>query len=561
MRIFRGWVTLLCGVAMVSAARAQAPAAASAPAAAPVVWPRAETALGAQITAMVNEPAVSRAHWGVAVMAMDGTPIFGLNQGQVFRPASNAKLYTTATALALLGRNQRFETRVVTAGTIDASGVLHGDLRMEGRGDANFGEEDVPYVKPADRPKDKPLLTSIPDIEDLARKIAAKGVKSVQGDLIASDVYFEAQPYGNDWAEDDLIWDYAAPVTALSIHDSEVDVTITPGAAGERATVSVIPDVPYYTIDNQVITQPGTGSCDARLDYTIAPGPAGSNTKILKIRGAIAPGHAPCKDGIAITDPAEYAAVALRAALERHGIHVSGVIRTEHWDPVEQPLSPEQSKAAEADLQARFSAATLEMPTCSAEQGPNPGPPPAGETLLATHAAPPLRMDLTLTNKVSDNLHAEIFLRNIASALCQPRTLRNSVRIRKEFLTTKAGLDPRDFLLYDGSGLSGHDLVAPRATAQLLHYASTQPWFADWMSSLPVGGEDGTLASRFGKPPLKDHLFAKTGTLGQSRALSGYLECASGKTVIFSIMVDNHMPGGADQGVMDRIVAAIAAAN
>ena len=104
--------------------------------------------------------------------------------------------------------------------------------------------------------------------------------------------------------------------------------------------------------------------------------------------------------------------------------------------------------------------------------------------------------------------------------------------------------------------------MTPRATVRLLQYASTQPWFADWKASLPVGGEDGSLEARFAKAPLKDHVFAKTGTLGEARALSGYLECASGRTVIFSIMVGNHLPGtNADREVMDKIVAAIAAGN
>ena len=87
-------------------------------------------------------------------------------------------------------------------------------------------------------------------------------------------------------------------------------------------------------------------------------------------------------------------------------------------------------------------------------------------------------------------------------------------------------------------------------------------WFAQWKPSLPVGGEDGSLVARFDKLPLKDHVFAKTGTLGEARALSGYLECASGRTVIFSIMVGNHLPGTSeDRVVMDKIVAAIARAN
>jgi serine-type D-Ala-D-Ala carboxypeptidase/endopeptidase (penicillin-binding protein 4) len=73
---------------------------------------------------------------------------------------------------------------------------------------------------------------------------------------------------------------------------------------------------------------------------------------------------------------------------------------------------------------------------------------------------------------------------------------------------------------------------------------------------------DGSLEGRFAKPPLKDHVFAKTGTLGEARALSGYLDCASGRTVIFSVMVGNHAPGSsADRDAMDKVVAAIAAAN
>jgi D-alanyl-D-alanine carboxypeptidase/D-alanyl-D-alanine-endopeptidase (penicillin-binding protein 4) len=124
------------------------------------------------------------------------------------------------------------------------------------------------------------------------------------------------------------------------------------------------------------------------------------------------------------------------------------------------------------------------------------------------------------------------------------------------------GIDPDDFVFFDGSGLSGHDLVTPRATVRLLQYASGQPWFADWRRSLPVGGVDGSLEGRFTKAPLKGKVFAKTGTLGEARALSGYVECASGKTVIFSIMVGNHAPqSSADRDAMDKIVAAIAAAN
>jgi serine-type D-Ala-D-Ala carboxypeptidase/endopeptidase (penicillin-binding protein 4) len=160
-------------------------------------------------------------------------------------------------------------------------------------------------------------------------------------------------------------------------------------------------------------------------------------------------------------------------------------------------------------------------------------------------------------------LHAELLLHHLANVLGDEEkgSTAQGARVVRQFLI-QVGVDKDDFVFFDGSGLSGHDLVTPRATARLLQYASTQPWFADWKKSLPVGGEDGSLVERFGKPPLRGHVFAKTGTLGEARALSGYLECASGRTVIFSIMVGNHLPQtNGDREVMDKIVAAIAAAN
>jgi D-alanyl-D-alanine carboxypeptidase/D-alanyl-D-alanine-endopeptidase (penicillin-binding protein 4) len=183
------------------------------------------------------------------------------------------------------------------------------------------------------------------------------------------------------------------------------------------------------------------------------------------------------------------------------------------------------------------------------------------DKILAQHISAPLADDVVVTNKVSQNLHAELMLHQLGLAVTGNGSTAQGVRVVRSYLMTKVGIDKDDFVFYDGSGLSGHDLVTPRATAKLLQFAAAQTWFADWKASLPVGGEDGTLASRFGKAPLKDHLFAKTGTLGEARALSGYLECASGRTVVFSIMVGNHAPGtSADRDVMDRIVGAIAAA-
>jgi len=103
-----------------------------------------DTGLGVQIQAMVAEPAVARAHWGVVVTTLDGTPIYGLNEGQLFQPASTAKLFSTTMAMAMLGEDERFETQAVASGEIDKQGVLHGDLKLVGGGDPSFGTQDLP---------------------------------------------------------------------------------------------------------------------------------------------------------------------------------------------------------------------------------------------------------------------------------------------------------------------------------------------------------------------------------------------------------------------------------
>jgi D-alanyl-D-alanine carboxypeptidase/D-alanyl-D-alanine-endopeptidase (penicillin-binding protein 4) len=179
---------------------------------------------------------------------------------------------------------------------------------------------------------------------------------------------------------------------------------------------------------------------------------------------------------------------------------------------------------------------------------------------LASHQSVTLAEDLVTTNKISQNLHAELLLHHLGEEAGDDGSTAQGERVVRAFLL-KAGLLPDDFVFFDGSGLSGHDLATPRAQAKLLLYAMSQPWGALYKSSLPIAGVDGTLSARFLKSPLKGKVWAKTGTTGESRALAGYVECVSGKTVVFSIMVGNHPPGTADREVMDRIVEAIAAAN
>ena len=526
------------------------------------------TDLAQQIAGLLGAPAVSRAHWGVMVTALDGTPIYGMNEGQFFQPASNAKLFTTAAAMALLGGSAAFETRVFANGTVSPDGKLNGELVLRGDGDANISGRELPYVSPALRPKrgpDAPLLPrpdALRTLGELADQVVASGVKSIDGDIVGDDTLFPWEPYPEDWSIDDMLWGYGAPVSALTVNDNQIVLTVAPGVLPKNppahlvgdtpAVITLDPTVPFYTVVSDVVTVGAHEKWSVGVDR--APG-----SRTLRIYGTIAEGAAPDVEEIAIDDPAEYAAMSLKQMLEARGVSVHGRAVPRHRLSTDTRSYIEQTRQTLGALN-QAGAGLLPCLRCGVTSNPYP----RGK-VVAAHRSAPLAEDVTVTNKVSQNLHAELLLQQLSvagsdDAMAGSRL--QGVRVVRSFLTTKVGVDPEDFAFFDGSGLSGHDLVTPRATARLLQFATSQPWFADWKQSLPVGGEDSGLINRFPKAPLKDHVFAKTGTLGEARALSGYLDCASGRTVIFSIMVGNHAPrSNADRDAIDQVVAAIAAAN
>ena len=126
----------------------------------------------------------------------------------------------------------------------------------------------------------------------------------------------------------------------------------------------------------------------------------------------------------------------------------------------------------------------------------------------------PLSDEVRLTNKNSENLHAELMLLLAAHEKVGATTYEEAEKFATDFFRT-AGIADGDVALSDGSGLSRRDLVTPRAIVQLLSYAATQSWGELYRSSLPVAGEDGTLAERMKNTPAAGRVFAKTGTFGR----------------------------------------------
>ncbi len=506
------------------------------------------TALGEQIAGLLADPGASRAHWGIAVTAMDGTPIYGRSEGKLFRPASNAKLFTTAAAMALLGGESQVTTQLSVTGNFElgktpvVDGSVNGDLYLMGGGDANFGSgRRFPYLEHmAD--SHTPAWPKLKEFDEMATRIATAGVTRITGNIVVDDSTWPAEPLPETWGFDDLLWGYGAPVSAMTVNDNELKLSITPGKSpGDPVVVSLAPEVVYYTFDTGSLK---TGDTDEAESIRIERMP-GSRT--IHISGVLPIGK-PYVTELAIDEPAMFAGLALKSALAAKGVNVEGDVRVRHHAPVGELSFSKETREPIAGLPVTLPPQGKEVFSCI-----------DGCRLSTLLQSPTLSEDLAVTLKESQNLHAEMMLRRLGAKWGTSGSNAQGVRVIRQWLVN-AGLDGDDFFFYDGSGLSSHDLVTPRATAQLLAYAATQPWFATWKAALPVSGVDGTLGGRFKDGALKGKVFAKTGTLGESRALSGYVECASGKTVIFSVMADDHAPSGStDRAVMDKIVAAIAA--
>ncbi len=119
---------------------------------------------------------------------------------------------------------------------MDGTTALKGDLVLVGGGDANLSGREIPYVAPALRPKVEKGAPPLPEVDPLrylaamADQVAATGLKVVNGDVVGDDTLFPWEPYPQDWSIDDAVWGYGAPVSALTINDNQIKVTVSPAA-------------------------------------------------------------------------------------------------------------------------------------------------------------------------------------------------------------------------------------------------------------------------------------------------------------------------------------------
>ncbi|HJQ31782.1 MAG TPA: D-alanyl-D-alanine carboxypeptidase/D-alanyl-D-alanine-endopeptidase [Pyrinomonadaceae bacterium] len=448
--------------------------------------------LRARIREIVTRPEFASSHLSLKVASLDtGRVLFEQDAGRWMQPASNMKLYTVAAALDRLTPDFRFVTSVYAPARLDASGTIRGDLTIYGRGDPTYAvrfnpEGDASYTRA---------------IDELAGQIAGAGVRRVEGDLVGDESYFSGPPLSPGWEWDDLQWWYGAEVSALTINDNSVDLSIKPGASvGSPARINVGPSTPLVTIvDRTTTTERGTSR---QLSVNR---PLGQNT--IEVRGSLPIDDKGYTASVAVSRPALMFVTMLRSALERRGVVFTGQTRT-------------------VDAQARADGQPLQVSSL---------------VEIAARKSPPLSVIAAQCLKPSQNLYAELILRALGKATSSDPKLTSEdagEQAVRQFLT-QAGINPAGLVMNDGSGLSRSDLVTADTTLQLLTYMNRHRFSVTFREALPIAGLDGTLRNRMKGTPAQNNVRAKTGTLGTATSLSGYLFTAAGERLVFSLMINN----------------------
>jgi serine-type D-Ala-D-Ala carboxypeptidase/endopeptidase (penicillin-binding protein 4) len=441
-----------------------------------------------RVDALQGKEPASKGEWGLLIAdAETGQTLYEQNAAKYFVPASNMKLFTTALALDKLGPEFRFHTTLESTGVVSPEGELSADLVLVGRGDPNLSNRKFPFnlKEEFDGPPERALA-------ELADALAAKGVKKVSGDVIGDDSYFPRERYPNGWEVDDIVWEYGAAISALVVNDNTATVTLTPGQAGDAVQVAVAPRTQDFIVDNEVTTS----AANVKADLTLTREPG---AHLVVVRGTLPEKSAPRKLVLTIEEPALHAATLLKTLLEQRGVEVSGGVRARHEATTFEGITP---------------------------------------TVLAEHVSIPLGDSVKLVNKISQNLHTEVLLRTAMRQQGTWNSFDDVAKFAADFYA-HVGMATDDIIQTDGSGLSRHDMVTPRAMLTLLRYAQTRPWFESFFASLPVAGVDGTLEERMKNTPAAGRVHAKTGSVEHVRTLSGFADTAGGRRLAFSFMTNN----------------------
>jgi serine-type D-Ala-D-Ala carboxypeptidase/endopeptidase (penicillin-binding protein 4) len=442
--------------------------------------------------------AFGRMQWAVVVQSLaTGETIFSENPSKLMLPASNMKIVTLAAAAERLGWDFTYETTLVTSAPV-VDGVLRGDLIIVGSGDPTIGGREGSATRV---------------FEAWADRLQADGITQIAGRIVADARAFDRETLGAGWAWDYLAESYAAGVSALQFNESVADIAIRPGSsAGAPAFIEVRPIESGLILDRHVTTS-ASGGPD--LDVSRLPG---SNR--LVVTGTIPVGSKEVVRAVTVDRPALYFARMLREVLTARGIRVNN---------------------AAVEYEEAY-----------------PVPPAAPTRVLLAHRSAPLSEFARVLMKVSQNQYAETLLRTLGARPGPGTAVAGRAAVREVLDTWHVPQDA--YVQADGSGLSRYNYVCAEMLVTILRQMYTDPRHREsFIATLPVGGQDGSIARRFVGTAAAGNVHAKTGSISNVRALSGYVTTLDGEPFVFSIIANHFtVPQAAIDAATDQAIVRLA---
>jgi D-alanyl-D-alanine carboxypeptidase/D-alanyl-D-alanine-endopeptidase (penicillin-binding protein 4) len=321
-----------------------------------------------------------------------------------------------------------------------------------------------------------PSLTNT-DVAEIARDLARRGITKIEGDLYADPRFHD--PRGSNA-------DAGVGEGAIILNRNTYAVHVRPGEVGHGAVVWVEPRTEVFGVENQATTVKGKRS-RLRIDSYRK-----DDRLIITVRGRIAENRGEYVDLRRLADGALLAGAVLRSALNDFGIELTGDLRS-------------------GSVSARSS--------------------------LGEHVSAPLSDVCKISNKPSNNFVAEAIYKTLGGELYGlPGTLAKGTRAVMDYLSA-AGIKGTNYKIVNGSGLTHENRITARDLAALLRTIYYDPAVApDFLTSLAIGGIDGTIRNRFMGTEAVGLVRAKTGTLSGVSALSGYVGDKD-DVLVFSIFV------------------------
>jgi len=359
------------------------------------------------------------------------------------------------------------------------------------------------------RGKGDPSITT-ERLHAMASELAHLGLREV-GDLVLDDTWFDPERLAPGFEQEVSDRAYTAPTGALSLNANAVGVYLRAGASGGRAVVELEPPSDYFEVVNAAV-----GASSRARRASVSSQWTGNQQRIT-VRGTV-PVSGEWAVWKRIDNPPMYFGHTFRRILEMHGIRVRGK--------------------------------------------PKLGVVPERAHLLYVAQSETFDLVLKRMNKYSSNFVAEQLLKTLgAEVKGPPGTTANGVSVAEEFLEREVGIPRGSYILRNGSGLNDTNRFTPRQLTQLLKVMWDRfPLAPEYLSSVGIAGKDGTLRYRFEGSEAVGRLRAKTGTLENVSALSGYVQSVGGERFAFSVIVNDHTgrTGPVVQGI-DAIGAAVAA--